>query len=186
MKFAMPDGNECLFQCEHCTMRFSSRASRAAHQSTVHGIRSNLSVASGSACLVCGTEWWTTFRPRRSPTCLSCYQNARRPLRPQVASLNVPGVRRRPCTDLCPGGPTCDPRHSQLFLPSHVLFMLRSPEMRRDCSSWLRVSLTGSLPPSVGSRATAGKPLGFPVSMLCRGLCRFCTASRSERDRYRC
>ena len=76
----VPDSNECLYQCGLCTMRFSSRASKAAHQSTVHGVKSHVSVASGSVCNVCGTEWWTTFRLRehlrRSPACLACYQHA--------------------------------------------------------------------------------------------------------------
>ena len=76
----VPDSSESLFQCRHCSMSFAGRASRAAHESTVHGARSSVSVAAGSSCLVCRTEWWSTFRLRehlrRSPDCLSCYQHA--------------------------------------------------------------------------------------------------------------
>ena len=66
--------------CEHCSMRFASRANLAAHMSTVHGQKAAVSVAAGSCCLVCRVEWWTTFRLRehlrRSPHCLHVYQAA--------------------------------------------------------------------------------------------------------------
>ena len=66
--------------CEHCSMRFASRANLAAHMSTVHGQKAAVSVAAGSCCLVCRVEWWTTFRLREhlrhSPHCLHVYQAA--------------------------------------------------------------------------------------------------------------
>ena len=72
-----PEGR---FRCELCTLSFHSKSSHAAHLSTVHGRRSRVAAASGSACLVCNTEWWTTFRLRehlrRSADCLTKYDEA--------------------------------------------------------------------------------------------------------------
>ena len=73
----IPEG---LYRCHVCSLSFQSRSSRAAHLSTVHGQRARVAAASGSACLVCGMEWWTTFRLRehlrRSPGCLLRYDEA--------------------------------------------------------------------------------------------------------------
>ena len=68
------------FQCSHCQKRFRTRASRASHCSTLHGITADVSVASGTACAVCLQEWWTTHRLRehlrRSHVCRTVYCEA--------------------------------------------------------------------------------------------------------------
>ena len=66
--------------CEHCSLRFASRANLAAHMSTVHGKKAAVNVASGSCCSVCQVEWWTAYRLREhlrpSPACLQAYEVA--------------------------------------------------------------------------------------------------------------
>ena len=66
--------------CSYCPMRFASKANLAAHMSTVHQVSAIVSVATGTACNVCRTEWWTTHRLkehlRRSSVCRDTYHNA--------------------------------------------------------------------------------------------------------------
>ena len=73
--------NPCgQFVCGFCPMRFVTRANRAAHQSTVHGLTAEVASAAGTTCNVCRVEWWTTHRLRehlrRSDTCRNTYCSA--------------------------------------------------------------------------------------------------------------
>ena len=68
------------YQCELCLKRFSAQSSLASHKATVHKHAAEVSAARGSACLVCGQEWWTTHRLkehlRRSSVCRHTYCGA--------------------------------------------------------------------------------------------------------------
>ena len=69
-----------VWKCPDCLLRFSCKASMSSHRSTVHGVKAQVSFASGTHCAVCNKEWWTTHRLREhlrcSTDCRLCYANA--------------------------------------------------------------------------------------------------------------
>ena len=65
---------------ELCGRGFRSRAGLSGHMAKTHGVRSELAVIGGSACAVCGRDFWTTPRlvehVRHSATCRAVYTQA--------------------------------------------------------------------------------------------------------------
>ena len=72
---ARPCSMDALHMCTICGLQCGSKASLASHRSRVHGEPGRASTFFGTACLVCGSEFWTTPRLRmhlrKSPACLA-------------------------------------------------------------------------------------------------------------------
>ena len=66
------------FTCDVCGLRCTTKSSLASHRSRRHGDKAlQVQVASGTECLVCSMQYWTTARLRmhlrKNPTCLAVY-----------------------------------------------------------------------------------------------------------------